>query len=176
MTIFTIDKDNNITTFASAREAKSNAEAERFQTEKELAKLAGEWPGARLVEIWNSLPGATPVKKFTSRQAAVRRIWKAIQSLAPTDGAPARRVRSKKGRSRKQAAAAVGAREGSKTGTVLQLLRRSGGATLKDLMDATEWQAHSVRGFLSGTVRKKMGLTVVSSKAEDGERVYSIGR
>jgi hypothetical protein len=171
MTIFTIDKDNNITAFASVREAKSNPEAERFQSEKELAKLASQWPGSRLVEIWNSLPGVSPVKKFTNRQAAVRRIWKAIQSLTPTDGKPAGRITTKKGRSGKQAA---GAREGSKTATVLELLKRSGGATLKDLMDPTDWQAHSVRGFLSGTVGKKMGLTVISSKEENGTRNYSI--
>ena len=39
---------------------------------------------------------------------------------------------------------------------------------------ASGWQAHSVRGFLSGTVGKKMGLTVVSTKGEDGERSYSV--
>ena len=40
--------------------------------------------------------------------------------------------------------------------------------------NATGWQAHSVRGFLSGSLRKKMGLNVASTKAEDGERSYSI--
>ena len=48
------------------------------------------------------------------------------------------------------------------------------GATLKELMKATSWQAHSVRGFLSGTVGKKMGLTVTSSKGQNGERSYSV--
>jgi Protein of unknown function (DUF3489) len=174
MTIFTIDQDNNITAFGSVAEAKSHPEAERFHSDKELAKLAAEWPAARLIEIWNSLPGVSPVKKFSNRQAAVGRIWKAVQSLAPTDGAPARRVAAKKGRSRKQTSAAAGVREGSKTATVLELLKRSGGATLKDLMEATEWQAHSVRGFLSGTVGKKMGLPLTFTKNEDGTRVYSI--
>jgi hypothetical protein len=41
-------------------------------------------------------------------------------------------------------------------------------------MKASSWQAHSVRGFISGTLGKKMGLTVVSTKGEDGERTYSI--
>ena len=41
-------------------------------------------------------------------------------------------------------------------------------------MKATSWQAHSVRGFISGTLRKKLGLNVVSTKGEDGERTYSI--
>ena len=46
---------------------------------------------------------------------------------------------------------------------------------LADSMTATGWQAHSVRGFLSGALGKKMGLTVNSAKREDGTRVYSIG-
>ena len=47
-------------------------------------------------------------------------------------------------------------------------------ATLKEIMKATNWQPHSVRGFLSGTIGKKMGLTVKSTKGEDGERSYSL--
>ena len=68
----------------------------------------------------------------------------------------------------------TGARDGSKTAKVLDLLKRKDGATLKELMKATGWQAHSVRGFLSGTVGKKMGLTVTGTKGEDGERSYSV--
>jgi len=71
---------------------------------------------------------------------------------------------------------AVGAREGSKTATVLALLKRSGGATLAQIMEATSWQAHSVRGFISGTLGKKMDLPVVSAKREDGARIYSIAK
>jgi hypothetical protein len=68
----------------------------------------------------------------------------------------------------------AGAREGSKTEKVLDLLKQPGGATLKEIMKTTGWQAHSVRGFLSGTVGKKMGMTVASVKGEDGERNYSL--
>jgi len=70
--------------------------------------------------------------------------------------------------------AASPVRDGSKAAEVLNLLKRPDGVTLKELMKATGWQAHSVRGFLSGTVGKKMGLTVTSTKAEDGERTYSV--
>ena len=52
---------------------------------------------------------------------------------------------------------ATGARQGSKTERVLELLKRSGGASLKDIMKATDWQAHSVRGFLSGTLARRWG-------------------
>ena len=66
------------------------------------------------------------------------------------------------------------ARDGSKAAKILDLLKRPEGATLKELMKATGWQAHSVRGFLSGTIGKKMGLKVASTKNEEGERIYSI--
>jgi len=77
-------------------------------------------------------------------------------------------------KSPKGAKKAKSSREGSKTNTVLELLKRAGGVTAKELMKVTGWQPHSVRGFLSGTVSKKMGLIVTSSKSEDGERSYSI--
>jgi hypothetical protein len=51
---------------------------------------------------------------------------------------------------------------------------RPGGATAKELLKTTSWQQHSLRGFISGTLGKKMGLTVTSTKGEDGERSYSI--
>ena len=65
-------------------------------------------------------------------------------------------------------------REGSKTSKILDLLKRKGGATLKEIMAATDWQPHSVRGFISGTLGKKMGLTVESVKRDDGSRTYSL--
>jgi hypothetical protein len=77
----------------------------------------------------------------------------------------------KSAKSRKKA---LNSRQGSKTAKFLDLLRRSGGATSADLMKATGWQAHSVRGFISGVLGKKMGLKVASIKVEDGERRYSL--
>jgi hypothetical protein len=90
---FTIENEtNNITVHASAKEAEAVPNSERFSNETALAKLASNWPASRLVEIWNSLPGETPVKKFKDRATAVSRIWKAIQSLgqaAPVAEEPA---------------------------------------------------------------------------------------
>ena len=58
---------------------------------------------------------------------------------------------------------------------MLDLLRRPKGATVKELMKATAWQAHSVRGFLFGSIGKKLGLMLTSiKKEEDGERTYSL--
>jgi hypothetical protein len=92
--------------------------------------------------------------------------------------APAKPKSAKKANARKKtpksAKSASVAREGSKAAKVLDLLKRAEGATLTELMKATGWQAHSVRGFLSGTVGKKLGLAVASVKGENGERAYSV--
>jgi hypothetical protein len=66
------------------------------------------------------------------------------------------------------------AHPGGKTAKILDLLKRPSGVTLKEIMKATDWQAHSVRGFLSGTVKKKMGTPVESFKKNAGERAYRI--
>jgi hypothetical protein len=67
---------------------------------------------------------------------------------------------------------AVGPRPGTKTAKVLALLQRTQGASLKELRKATGWQPHSIRGFLSGTVGRRMGLKIRSIKTESGERRY----
>lgn len=64
-------------------------------------------------------------------------------------------------------------RAGSKQAQVIEMLRRLEGATVPTIMKATGWQPHSVRGFLAGCVRKKLGLTLASEKI-DGERSYRI--
>ena len=56
---------------------------------------------------------------------------------------------------------------------MLALLSRPSGTTISAIMEATGWQAHTVRGFLAGVVRKKLALTLQSEKS-DGERVYRV--
>ena len=82
--IFTINTENNISAFASAKDIDNPETTQQFKTIKELNKLAIDWPSGRLVEIWNSLPGVQPVKKFRSRETAISRIWTAIQGLGAT--------------------------------------------------------------------------------------------
>jgi hypothetical protein len=65
-------------------------------------------------------------------------------------------------------------RRDTKQARVIELLRRPKGATLDQLVEATGWQAHTVRGTLSGTLKKRLGLTVTSAKETDQGRVYRI--
>ncbi len=113
----------------------------------------------------------TPAKK--PRVAAHRAHVAPSQARSGNKATPVKKA-IKGAKSAQSPKKATGARQGSKTAKILDLLKRSGGATLKELMKATGWQAHSVRGFLSGALGKKMGLTVTSTKAEDEERRYSV--
>ena len=149
------------------------------------SKVTAEWPLSRFAETWNSFAGVVPfddlkpVKKFTDRKSAVGRIWAAIQRLtangAPQAGTKAP-TKTKAGKRARKPSAAHTARDGSKKATVLEMLNRKGGASLADIMTATGWQAHSVRGFLSGALGKKMGLTIESVKCEKGERTYQLAK
>lgn len=190
MATFTIDSENNIAAHAAIPTNLENMQA--FESEKELAKLAVEWPGARLAEVWNSFAGVAPftelkpVKKFTDRKSAVARIWAAVQRLSPdgaqqaNDVAPARET-SKKAPAKpaKRAGAkqsAKGAEERSnKKAEVVAMMKRAKGATLAEIMEATGWQKHTVRGFVS-ILRSKGGVKVESSKNADGERTYRIAK
>ena len=144
--VFSIGPDNRVA-LADRRGGKAG---ETFTTEEQFRTFTAEWPGSRFVKVWNNLPGAAAIKKFTNRETAVRRIWKAVQESQPAQASTA-----------------------SKTEMVIALLRRPLGATLAELMAATGWQAHSVRGFLSAQLTKRKRLRVKSSK-RDGERVYRI--
>ena len=111
----------------------------------------------------------SPKKKAT---VAARRAN--VAPAKPKSGKKASPPKKAPKSAKKAKGARPAARDGSKSAKVLDLLKRAGGVSGKELMKATGWQPHSVRGFLSGTVGKKMGLTVISTKGEDGERSYSI--
>jgi hypothetical protein len=69
MTTFTIENEtDNIVLHNSAEEAESVAGAERFSSSGELAELAGNWSTARLINIWDGLPGVTPLTSLRTRR------------------------------------------------------------------------------------------------------------
>ena len=65
-------------------------------------------------------------------------------------------------------------REGTKQATLIGLLRRPEGATLGQMVEATGWQSHTVRGTLAGALKKKLGLVIVSDKTTGAQRTYRI--
>ena len=122
-------------------------------------------------------PAAAPVQPpKAAKRAHVTPRKRRVAPGKPRSGKKASSAaqRPKNQKAAKQAKPAAGAREGSKAAKLLGLLRRRDGASLKELMRATGWLAHSVRGFLSGIVAKRMGLDLVSKKSEDGKRRYSL--
>jgi uncharacterized protein DUF3489 len=176
MTIFRIDADNNITALGPSQQIeKSGGENETFGNLQELTALAEKWSVARLVEILEQVPrcpasaaihqpasGDQPDMEGPSRPCA--------EGDAETEPVAAKKPSS----ARKLPRPGRKERGGiSKTTRVIALLRRPQGATLQAIMKATDWQTHSVRGFISGQLKKKLGLKVRSAKRE-GKRVYSI--
>jgi hypothetical protein len=171
MATFTIDSDNNITAHAALPAGIDQSQS--FTSQKELAKLTAEWPASRLVETWNSFAGVAPfddlkpVKKFTSRKAGVTRIWQAVARLSPdaaqpaVDGAPVKgKAKKSSAKAPRPARAKKGATESStskktaesgtnKKAEVIAMMKRAKGATPAEIIEATGWQKHTVRGFVS---------------------------
>jgi hypothetical protein len=110
--------------------------------------------GKQLLALWNALPGVAKRKKVGDRTALINQLWSAIEALPDPEPQPdVNRL--------------------SKQDGVIAMLRRSEGATVDEVVSATGWQRHTVRGVFSGALRKKLGLTIASAKEERG-RVYRI--
>jgi hypothetical protein len=88
-----------------------------------------------------------------------------------TDRTATKPAGGKKPSSHKHAASKTA---GTKGDAVVALLKKPTGATISEMTKTTGWQPHSVRGFLSGALKRKQGLTIKSLKGEDGQRRYRI--
>jgi hypothetical protein len=156
-TVFTIHLDRKVGILTLKGKDPSSDGSIKVSSERDLRRLAADWPGSRLVEIWNQLPGVKRVTRFADRDTAIRRIWTAVQDLAPRSN-------------RLVADSLDGA---TKAERIVALLEGPTGASLRAIMDLTGWQPHSVRGFISGQLAKRMGFKIQSFK-RDGERIYRI--
>jgi hypothetical protein len=178
MHAFTIDPDNNITVYATRKAAKATG-ACVFDTAENFAELIGP-DSKRLVDIWNGLTGVTPVRKFTSRAIAAKRIFAEVGKLAaPANETPAESgggaAKTKRVPARPGAAKQVvrktkaGPKPGGKKEILVRLISRKNGASLEELTVALDWQKHSVRGLIA-TLGK--AVKIESFKTEQGVRTY----
>jgi hypothetical protein len=120
--------------------------------------------------IETSKPGTAAPKKARASKKTAKPAAKKTAKATPTKKRIAKTAATKKA-----TRSAIGeVRTNTKKAIVLELLRRKQGATTAEIAKATDWQNHSIRGFISGHVTKKMGLAVESSKNEAGERTYRI--
>jgi len=85
----------------------------------------------------------------------------------PTESQVAKKTKSKSAASSSETTA-------SKQDVVLSMLRRQQGASIAEICEVTGWQPHSVRGFLSGALKRRLKIAVVSEQGESGERRYSV--
>jgi hypothetical protein len=185
MATFTINDDNNITVFASAEEAAQAGDrtAIQFDSQAALARVSADWPLSRFVEIWNSISGNKQVSKFADRKKAVARIWAAIQPIAERAVASQteepKAAKGAKPAKRAKAAKKAGKKTGdqgerrNKKAEVIAMMKRARGATLAQVMEATGWQKHTIRGFVS-LLGSKSGEKIESSRSTAGDRTYRI--
>jgi Protein of unknown function (DUF3489) len=107
-----------------------------------------------LLALWNALPGVEKRKKVGDRNALIDQLWSAIEALPDPEPQP-------------------DPKPPSKQAVVIAMLHLPEGATIDEVASVTGWQRHTVRGVFSGTLKKKLGLTLASAKEERG-RVYRI--
>ncbi len=103
--------------------------------------------------------------KRRSRKASPKRT-----KSGPRKDSPQRKASKTRARTAKPG----GPRAGTKQALLIDLLKRKNGATIDEMVEATGWQPHSVRGAISGALKKKLGLTVESQVTEDRGRAYRI--
>ncbi len=106
-----------------------------------------------------------------SKTPKTRPISRGIQ---PNKGRPARKAAKKAQRATSSRRTDTPARRGTKQASLIELLKRPKGATIGQMTTKTGWQAHSVRGAISGALKKKLGLAVTSETIEGRGRVYRI--
>jgi hypothetical protein len=95
----------------------------------------------------------------------------------PAAGAPKKRGRPKKAAATSKSAPTAAPRKSradTKQAQVIAMLRRKQGATIAQIVEASGWRPHTVRGFFAGALKKKLGLTVTSEKVEGKDRIYRI--
>jgi hypothetical protein len=150
--------------------------AERIKTTMKNAEASTTTDKAATV----AEQGATVAPENASSKKAASQKKGAPKSHKAAKGAKTKPAAKKKAKTGKKAPKPAGKkastpRAESKGAKILAMIGRAKGATLTEIMKATDWQAHSVRGFLS-TAAKKHKLNIESAKNESGERIYKVAK
>ena len=155
MTVYII-RGNLVTARSSASAARGGQGEVVVGSAEEIAASALSL--GQMVAVWNALPGTTAISKFKDRKTAAQRLWTAFTRL-PVEPEPIAGIADPPPR--------------SKQAQVIGLLQRPQGATVDEIATVMGWQRHTVRGLISGALKKKLGLAVISEKTERG-RLYRI--
>src|SRR5215831_1295270 len=139
---------------ALSREAPAALNEGEFVVASNEELHAAPLSGKQLLALWNALPGVSKRKNVGDRTALIDQLWSAIEALPDPEPQPN-----------------VG--RPSKQDEVIAMLRRPEGVTVDEVVSATGWLRHTVRGVFSGTLKKKLRLTIASPKEQRG-RVYRI--
>jgi hypothetical protein len=121
-------------------------------------------------------PEKAASKKAASQKKGAPKGEKTAKGAKAKAAAPKKEAKSAKKAAKTAPAKKTSApRAESKGAKIIEMIGRAKGATLAEIMKATDWQAHSVRGFIS-TAAKKQSIKIESAKNEAGERVYKIAK
>jgi hypothetical protein len=116
-------------------------------------------------------PEKAPSKKGATQKKSAPKGQKKAKGGKTKAAAPKKEAKASKKAAKPAQAKATAPRAESKGAKILEMIGRAKGATLAEIMKATDWQAHSVRGFIS-TAAKKNRIKIESAKNEAGDRVY----
>ncbi len=137
-------------------------------TQRALLEAAAQHPQKKLINFPDTLKGGARIKVLTSMHKA--------ELIEPSTAEPEVYVATATGLQ------AIGItiqaprakREGTKQAVLIELLTRAEGATLPQMIEATGWQVHTVRGAMAGALKKKLGLEITSEKQPGTDRIYRI--
>lgn len=137
-------------------------------TQRALLEAAAQHPQKKLTNFPDTLKGGARIKVLTSMHnaeliepsAAEPGVYVATATGLQAIGITVQAPRAK--------------REGTKQAVLIDLLKRPEGATLPQMVEATNWMVHTVRGAMAGALKKKLGLEITSEKQPGSDRIYRI--
>lgn len=134
-------------------------EAAAKHPQKLLCDFPANLKGGALIKVLNALSNAGLVARYANAPEGSMQLAITPEGLAAIGSAPVNAPKQ---------------RDGTKQSALIELLKRPEGASLAEMVEATGWQQHTVRGAMAGSLKKKLSLDIVSEKSDGQERKYRI--